>query len=92
MKKLLAWLIIFCPNALAEPVYEAAGDGVRIVIHSEECALKEITNLPRRATWHEGSKMVEGCAGNANGIAVFWFADRTVVALPGQMFNRVVGA
>lgn len=80
--------------AFAEPTHKAKGEGVEIVIYSEPCALKEVVqNLPQRATWHEGSKVYEGCGGfHPMGVALFYFTDKTVVPLPVSFFVRVVGA
>lgn len=80
-------------GAAAEPTHKASGQGIEIVLHSEPCAFKEhVTNLPKRATWHEGAKMYEGCGGfHPMGVALFYWDDRTVVALPASLFIRVVG-
>lgn len=80
--------------ATAEPVYQAtAPDGVRVTLHDDKCALPEITNLPRRATWIEQGKAFEGCWGARpdQGIVLAYFADKTVVSIPVQAFSRVTG-
>lgn len=81
-------------SVFAGPMYEAKGEeGIRVVIHSEPCALKEVTNLPKRATWHEKGQVTEGCAGSTpEGFALFYWADKTVVQIHRSMFIRVVGA
>jgi hypothetical protein len=80
-------------TANAEPSYEASGDGVRVVVYSEKCSLPEVMNLAQRATWTEKGKTTEGCAGvHPMGVVLFWFSDRTVVAIPTSQFVRVVGA
>lgn len=98
MKVILAVLIgaalgMIAPKLGAEPIFEANGEGVTIQIHKEACTLAEVKNLPRRATWTERGKTFEGCAGlDQNlGIVLAFFVDRTVVALPLQVFQRVVG-
>lgn len=86
-------LLFVISLAYAEPVYEAKGDGVRVVVYTEDCALKEVSNLPRRATWTENGKTHEGCAGlHPMGLAMFYFADKTVVAIPMSQFARITGA
>ena len=39
--------------AQAAPLYRAEAEGVVIALTDEPCAMKEVTNLPRRATWTE---------------------------------------
>lgn len=90
---LVLLLSMFVLNVAAEPTHKASGEGVEIVIHSDKCAFKEIVgNLPFRATWTEKGKTYEGCGGVNNGVAVFYFTDKTVVVIPAQYFVRVVGA
>ena len=77
--------------AHAEPVAEARSETTRIVLHSDKCALKEVANLPRRATWEEGGKVYEGCWGGRpdSGMVLAYFSDRTVVAIPLQVFQAL---
>lgn len=86
--------ILFCVsyNVYAEPVMEASEDGVRIVLHNDKCALKEIANLPYKAVWHEKGQEVEGCWGGRPdaGAVIFYFADKTVALAPIQKFKRVI--
>lgn len=91
---LLGLLLVWAVSVTAEPTHKASGNGVEIVIHSEPCAMKSIvSNLPQRATWQEGTKIYEGCGGfHPMGVALFYFADKTVVPLPLSFFVRVVGA
>ena len=93
MKHLLA-LSLFVPVlGFAAPQFEASGEGVKVVVHSEKCALKEISNLPYRATWTEKGKTTEGCAGpHPIGVVLFYFADKTIVVVPMQEFVKVTGA
>ena len=93
IRTLLALALCYCVPAYGEALYEAKGsDGVRVVAYSDACALRDvITNLPKRATWHDGSKVYEGCFGATNGLVIFYFADKTVVVLPTQAFTRVQG-
>lgn len=88
----LLLLLLAASYALGEPVYEAKDDKVRVVIYTEACELKEVTNLPRRATWTENGKVTEGCFGSMPGLALFYWSDKTVVVIPQEMFTRVVGA
>lgn len=87
----VALMIALGRNANAEPMAAVEQEGVRIVIYTEDCQLKEVKNLIKRATWTENGKTVEGCAGlfPQIGLVLFYFTDRTVVPVPAQMFQRV---
>lgn len=97
----LAWWIFFAAVATllslplwAEPLYEVRVNrgAVLITIYSEPCALTEVSNLPKRATWAEGDKTYEGCAGVRAefGLVIFYFDDRTIGLVPASDFKRVV--
>lgn len=79
-------------NVQAEPLYKAKGEGVEIVLHSEDCRI-EMKNLKRRATWTEGGVVTEGCYGAhpEYPVILFYFADKSVVILLVQMFEKVRG-
>jgi|SRR6185503_2567929 len=80
MRLVAALLLFVCLSAHAEPLFQTEGNGIRIVLYSDDCKLKDqITNLPRRAVWTEGGKDTEGCwAPNQQlGVVVMWFADKT---------------
>ena len=93
MKRLLAFLIIVCPQAFAAPLFQAESQGIKVIVYDEPCALPEITNLPRRATWTEDGRVTEGCAAaHPMGVVMLYFADKTVVVVATQAFVRVTGA
>lgn len=81
----------------ADPLVQAVVNSGRVVItvYSESCALTEfVANLPKRATWKEGDKVFEGCAGvSPLGVAMFYFReDKSIAVVPIEMFERVTGA
>lgn len=78
----------------AEPVYQLSQGGVVITLHSEGCALKEVSNLPHRATWTENGKVYEGCFGvqPAMQAVMMYFTDRSVAVAPASIFQKVTGA
>lgn len=83
-----------CPiTASAEPMYQTSlQDGLTITLYSEPCALKEVVNLPKRATWDEKGKLFEGCWGvSPFGVAMFYFEDKTMAVIPAEAFKKVVG-
>ena len=63
---------------------------MRVVLYDEACALEAVTNLPSRATWTEKGKVFEGCwAANSN-LILAYFDDRTVIAVPLRVFQKVM--
>lgn len=85
--------LLFPLLAHSEPLFQTSGEGITITLHSEACALKEVTNLPRRATWDEKGKTFEGCWRlSQSGYVLFYFLeDKTVGDAPAQVFKKVVG-
>ena len=78
----------------AEPMYAAeAGDAV-ITLYSEPCALAQVANLPRRATWAEKGKVYEGCwsARQDIGLVILYFDDRNIGLAPMQAFQKVTNS
>jgi hypothetical protein len=91
----LAFIVSLPTLALAEPMVQFQQGDIKIVVHSEDCAYKNVvSNLPKRATWTEKGKVFEGCAGGNPdmGLILFYFAgDRTVAAVPMAGFTRLQG-
>lgn len=88
----LLFTTVYYTEAYAEPMARAEGNGVVVTVYSEKCALKEVVNLPQRATWTENGKTTEGCAGiHPLGLVLLYFADKTVVPHPMQAFVPVTG-
>lgn len=87
-------LLLYPKKAHAETKMKAEAGGVVVLAYDSKCKLKEVGNLPYRATWTENGKTLEGCVGifTQMGICLFYFEDKTVVAIPMQMFSRVVEA
>lgn len=86
-------LFLFLSPAFSAPIYQADQEGVKIVLFDEDCKLKEVTNLKKRATWTEKGRTYEGCYGGHPffPIVMGYFSDRTVVALPSEIFIKVHG-
>lgn len=86
-------IFLWAAGVIAAPIAEAvAGDGsVKVILTDEPCALSAIVNLGKRVTWAERGGVIEGCYGIGNGLVLCYFADRTVVAIPSSVFNRVSG-
>ena len=76
---------------MAAPLYRASGSGVQIVLTDEPCVLPAVSNLQKRAMWVEGGVTQEGCWGvsEAVGMVMAYWSDRTVTALPPQIFTKV---
>lgn len=84
--------MIWTAKAFAAPVYAAEADGVRIVLTDEKCTLKEVSNLPYKATWTEKGKTYNGCftINQGAGVVVAYFVeDKSVAAIPMDAFKRV---
>lgn len=99
MTKLPLWFVVLVyltcwPSAvLSTPVYSAEADGARIVLTDEDCKLDAVKNLKYRATWTEKGKEFEGCwsARVDAGVVMAYWADKTVVVIPIQAFEKVTG-
>ena len=97
MEYICALLLVACSVLLvvaivqAAPVATAGDDSVVVTLTDEPCALPAVANLKLRATWTEKGVTHEGCFAVSQGLAMFYFADRTVVAIPVQAFTRVTG-
>lgn len=90
----IALLAVISRQVKAEPIVAAESEGIRVVIYSDDCQMSDVvSNLPKRATWTDHGKEIEGCAGAfPGGIVLLYFADKTVVAVPMAMFQRVTEA
>lgn len=88
-------VLVGVKSAVAEPMFQVRQGDVVITLHSEECALKEVSNLPRRATWTEGGKVYEGCFGvqpAMEAVMMYFVGDKSVAVAPVSIFQKVVGA
>ena len=80
-------------NVHSKNMAQANVQNVRIVLTDEACSLKEVTNLPYRATWTQDGKTIEGCVGAfGGGFLAFYFADKTVAIVPSRVFVPLTGA
>jgi hypothetical protein len=79
---------------MTAPQYAAEVGGITITLHDDKCALPAVANLGRKAVWVEGSKTFEGCWGGhpQYPVLLFYFADKTVVIVPVEMFKKLTGA
>lgn len=90
--------LAFSPKAGAQPLFVAEFETGKVTLTSEPCALKAVTNAPKRVTWLEpNGKVVEGCYGLyklklATGyvnIIIGYFADLTLQVIPLSAFRMV---
>lgn len=84
-------LVHFCTPAHADALFETTQGNIRLVVYSDKCGLNEITNLPLKAIWYQDGKEIEGCVGARDdlGVAVAYFADKTIAVLPLFVFRRL---
>ena len=91
---ILLAVILLPLTAQAEARYSASSQGIVITLYSEECKLKEVANLPYRATWTENGKTFEGCfsvAGELKMVMLYFVDDRSVAVVPVGVFREVKG-
>lgn len=90
----IAAVVVWATQAYADPIYEAAEDGVRVTLHNSPCELKEVSNLKYKATWEEKGKIYQGCWGARTDIGqvMFYFDDGSVGLIPVNALQPVRGA
>jgi hypothetical protein len=72
-----------CANVFAKPLAVATKGKAVITLHSDPCAVKNIANLPFRATWIDGEKQYEGCwAATDYDVVVSYWSDNTIALIP----------
>ena len=90
MKSIFFALLLAASAAVAEPLAQVEGNGTRIVLYTEPCALLDIINLPQRAEWTAKGKVYAGCwTLNVFSLVVMYFDDKTALTIPVQMFAMV---
>ena len=90
---LLAIAATYSTGSNAAALYVADVEGVKISLTDEPCKLTmAVENLKYRATWTEKGKTFEGCYGGHPflPIVMAYFSDKTVVALPVEIFGKPV--
>jgi hypothetical protein len=94
MRLLLALVLLLSFPANAGPVFIGKFEQMTIVLHDDPCKLEAVSNLKRRATWQDKDGITEGCWGYIPqiGVVIFYFADKTVTALPMPFFEKASGA
>lgn len=87
-------MLLFALPAIADPLYIAKHEDTVVVLYSTPCKLDSVSNLKRRATWQDKNGSHEGCWGSSPqmGLVILYFADKTVVAMPTQFFEKASGA
>jgi hypothetical protein len=90
---ILGLIVLTLGTANAEPKFQAQLEGIRVLLHSDKCELKEITNLPFKAEWVEKGQVLQGCwkPNGEVGTVDFYFSDKTAFSMPAQMFRKVTG-
>lgn len=87
---LLFILLLWHFKARAEAVYRADLKDIVVTLYKEKCSGLPVENLKHRAVWREGGKNTEGCWGASPiGVILFYFADKTVAAIPMRAFEPV---
>ncbi len=91
MRAALFLLLLLPLLAHASAIATAGGEGVRITLYDEPCAIEAVSNLPLRAQWVEGEKTYEGCWSGSRILPLIltYWSDRTVVAIPRSAFSAI---
>ena len=89
-----AFITCFPSIVLAEARFVAEADGAKVFLYEEKCALPQVSNLPFRATWDDKGKVYEWCFGPRPdmGVVMAYFSDKTVVAIPIELFKRLTSS
>lgn len=80
--------------AQGAPFARATSDaGVTIDLDTDNCKLQEhVISLPKRVTWTEKGKVIEGCFGidRNRALVIMYFEDKTIIILDVGVFSRLV--
>lgn len=88
----VAVLFFTIHNVKAAPIAVTTTGDVTVTLTDEPCAIAAVTNLGKRATWEEKGKRFEGCWGASQlGVVMVYFDDKTVGAIPAEVFRQVSG-
>lgn len=95
---LLLVLLLMVGEARTQPIFFADFESGRVTLTDEPCALKAITNAPKRVTWREpNGRLSEGCYGLYSlrlphgkvDIIIGYFDDLTLQVIPLSAFSVV---
>lgn len=95
---LLLVFLVVTGDARAAPLLVAELKSGKVTLTDEPCALKAVTNVPKRVTWLErDGKLIEGCYGLYTArlfhgdvhFVIGYFSDLTLQVLPLSVFSSV---
>ena len=91
---ILIFILCWPSIVLSAPRFAASEGATTVTLYDEPCELKEVvTNLPYKATWVEGDKIIQGCWGawvNDQRVLAY-FGDKTVALIPFSVLSKVQG-
>lgn len=86
-------IALYATSVHADVVAVANIEGVKITLLNDKCDLKEVSNLPYKATWIEDGRTYKGCwAANQGFVVGFFVDDKSVAVMPMRIFTKVTGA
>lgn len=102
LRRIVGWVLVsllvlwavYPKEANADPVYRAQVGEVTVTVYNDPCQVKEVTNLPFRATWLEKGVLHEGCfsyAQHVESLMMYFSTDKTVAVIPVSIFKPVQG-
>lgn len=89
----LIFLTCWPAAVLSQPRFALNEGGVVVTLTDDACELKDVSNLPYKATWEEKGQTYQGCWGIAfdkERVNLF-FTDKSVVSFHPAMFKKVTG-
>ena len=87
--KLFLLLLLLSGPACGEVIASASDGGITVNLTDEPCKLDAVKNLPKRATWTERGRTIEGCyMVHPGGVVAMYWSDLSVVVAPANAFQR----
>lgn len=85
--------VFYSAKVKADPMAVGQAQGSTYTIYSEDCQLKDVVDLEKRATVEKDGKVVEGCVSILENIPYFiLYIDREIFLIRTSFFHRVTGA
>ena len=86
-------IALYATSVQADVIAVANIEGVKISLLNDKCDLKEVSNLPYKATWVEDGRTYKGCwAANQGFVVGFFVDDKSVAVMPMRIFQKMTGA
>jgi len=85
--------VLYAGKVKADPMAVGQAQGSTYTIYTEDCQLKDVVDLEKRATVEKDGKVVEGCVSILENMPFFvLYVDREIFLIRTSFFHRVTGA